>query len=152
MVLVILACIFVAVANAGIACVIFGPYWTERTEPWFSIAFLGHLVCALLWAPIVLSRSKGPLDFDPLDTTPPQSPRRTKFPMGHFICLRIVLVVAWITAVHTAFYIWDATTVEDVFVRGLCAVWVTVASFDAFVWDVLYAMALLTPRESDVRF
>lgn len=134
------ASIFVALANAAILAVILHPIWDEPLADIFGvyIAFLGHLVCALLWVPIVLLHVRG-TDYEEVPNG------RPRFPMGHFCCQRVVLVGAWITATITAYHTYTHLNDSqwDTIVCWLCAVWVLVTFFDAFIWDILYAKELL---------
>ena len=124
--------VLVCIANAVIIYIVVGPF------PSLRIAMCVHLASSALW--VVFIQEK--LLFRHHD----DAQSSVSFPLLHFVMQRILLVSTWISSTYICFHIWTSDT--HILIAFLCGIWWFVATFDAFIWDILYAKWILKGEDS----
>ena len=113
------------------------PWWTDPSTVFIAGFFL-YVVSACVWVPVIAVH----LQTRKLLADNPQIAQNMPFPMDHFFMQRAPLVASLVGAIMVTITVWGAA---DPWTQAGLVVLCAMASFDAFVWDLLYARWLLTP-------
>lgn len=132
----IYACVFLG-AQVTIVGMLSGPYWLDPDAA-FMFAVCAYFVFTALWIPVIRSYMRSENSNVYLEHSTP------RFPMDHFFTHRFVVVGAWVCSAYMGVHLWGvvppALRVGIVF---LCIL----TTFNALVFDVLYARWLMTPDD-----
>ena len=130
------------ISGATIAWLLWaGTPWWDAPTPTFLGGLFIYLVASSLWVPVIvthLSTRAILLESNQAGSMGPRIP----FPIEHFFMQRTPLVVSLVGAVMVIVSVWGAASNT---LRVGLLVWGSLCSYNAFVWDLLYARWLLTP-------
>lgn len=120
-------CIFLFSTQVTLVGILAGPFWDS---PGRVYLFCLYFVFSALWIPVMNSHV-----------------RSSTFPIDHFFMHRFILVGAWMSSLLASVYLWgDAQTALRV---GL-VVWCILTSFNAMIFDVLYARWIMRPLDDEI--
>jgi hypothetical protein len=139
----IVAIVMSIISIAAIVGILVGPFW-DKPQVTFVFAIFTYCIFAALWVPIILLRhGQSHVDYE---IAGPLGEERRPFPMEHFVTQRVVLLGAWATSAYTAQHVWTAAALP---LRMAIVCHCAATTFHAFIWDLLYARALISPQSDD---